>query len=234
MLGELATSIAHEVNQPLSAIVTNAETSLRWLSRDEPNLAKVGQLTTRIAECARRASGIVQRTRGMAARQPPERVLLDLNEVVDEALRFVRHDIGSRSINLSVRLSDNVPLILADRVQLQQVIVNLLVNSIQAITHGGGLESRIDLSTFADEDGAVVFAIHDSGPGVAAENLGRVFDGFFTTKDEGVGIGLAICLSIIKAHGGTMTASNHPEGGAHFRFSLPAGANRPDRGHSPP
>jgi C4-dicarboxylate-specific signal transduction histidine kinase len=222
MLGELAASIAHEVNQPLSAIVTNAETSLRWLSRGEPNLAKVSQLTMRIAESARRASGIVQRIRGMATRQPPERTLLNLNEVVDEALLFVRHDIESRSIDLSIRMGHDLPLALADRVQLQQVIVNLLVNGIQAVTHASRSEKRIDLSTFTDQDGMVVFSIHDSGSGIAEENLDRVFEGFFTTKDEGIGIGLAICMSIIKAHGGRMAVSNHPGAGARFRFSLPA------------
>jgi signal transduction histidine kinase len=219
MLGELATSIAHEVNQPLSAIVTNAETSLRWLSRDDPNLAKVGQLTVRIAENARRASDIVQRIRGMAARRAPERVLLDLNGIVEEALLFVRHEIESRAIALSTRLASGLPPVLGDRVQLQQVIVNLLVNAVQA-QHGE--PGRIDLDTATGEDGSVVFTIHDSGHGIAEENLDRIFGSFFTTKDEGIGIGLALCQSIIAAHGGTISVSNHPEGGALFQFSLPA------------
>lgn len=222
-LGELATSITHEVNQPLSAIVTNAETSLRWLSRDDPNLAKVGQLTTRIAESARHASEIVQRIRGMAARHTPERVPLDLNEIVDEALLFVGHDIESRSINLSVAHASNLPRVLADRVQLQQVVVNLLVNSIQAITHGEGSKGRIELSTHTDADGAVSITIHDNGPGIAEADLDRIFEGFFTTKEEDIGIGLAICQSIIVAHGGRIAVSNHPQGGAHFRCSLPGG-----------
>jgi len=222
MLGELATSIAHEVNQPLSAIVTNAETSQRWLSRDEPNLTKVGQLTARIAEGARHASDIVQRIRGMAARRAPERVSLDLNEVVHEAVLFLRHEIESRAIDLSVQLERDVPKTFGDRVQLQQVIVNLILNAVQA--QSGGPGRRIDLSTTMHGDGAVIFAIHDGGPGIAAANLERVFDSFFTTKDEGMGIGLAICQSIIAAHGGMINASNHPDGGALFRFSLPGAA----------
>lgn len=219
MLGELATSIAHEINQPLSAIVTNAETSQRWLSREDPNLVKVGQLTARIAESGRRASNIVQRIRGMAARRAPERVPLDLNEIVEEALLFVRHDIESRSIELSARLTRDLPSVLGDRVQLQQVVVNLLVNAVQAQNGGPG---RIELSTAVSADGAVAFAIHDGGPGIAQENLDRVFGSFFTTKDDGIGIGLALCQSIIAAHHGTITASNHPDGGAVFQFSLPA------------
>jgi C4-dicarboxylate-specific signal transduction histidine kinase len=220
-LGELATSIAHEVNQPLAAIVTNAETSLRWLSREEPNLAKVRQLTMRIAQSAQRASDIVRRIRGMTARHAPERVPLDLNEIVDEALLFVRHEIDSRSIDLSLKLGQDIPPLLGDRVQLQQVIVNLLLNGIQAMTSGGGQKRRIELGT-STADGRVAFSMRDTGPGVAPENLDRIFDSFFTTKDDGMGIGLAICQSIITAHGGAITVSNHPEGGALFQFSLPA------------
>lgn len=222
MLGQLATSIAHEINQPLSAIVTNAETSLRWLSREDPNLAKVGQLTSRIAASARHASDIVQRIRAMAARRTPERVLLDLNKIVDEALLFVRHEIEFRSINLTVRLDRDLPPVLGDRVQLQQVIVNLLLNAVQALAQGDEPKGRIDVNTANGANGAVVFTIGDDGPGITDENLDRLFDSFFTTKDDGMGIGLAICQSIIAAHGGTIGASNHPAGGALFRLSLPA------------
>jgi two-component system, LuxR family, sensor kinase FixL len=218
-LGELASSIAHEVNQPLSAIAMNADTSLRWLSREEPNLAKVEQLTARIADSARHASKIVQRIRGMVAQHAPELVALDLNSVVEEALLFVCHDIEARGILMSVRFDIALPRVLGDRVQLQQVIVNLLVNSLQAIAQDG--DGRIELDTTTDADGAASFSIRDNGSGIAGDNLDRVFDGFFTTKPDGMGIGLAVCQSIIAAHGGTITASNHPEGGAVFRFSLP-------------
>ncbi|MGF7147518.1 signal transduction histidine kinase [Sphingomonas zeicaulis] len=217
MLGELATSIAHEVNQPLAAIVTNAETSLRWLARDDPNLAKVMQLTARIAESARHASDIVKRVRAMAAPRAPEREPLELNIVVFEALVFVRHELESRAIDLAMRLGSGLPNIFGDRVQLQQVIVNLILNAVQAV----GKKGRIDLSTALDPAGGVAFAIHDSGPGIAPEHLDRIFSSFFTTKDEGMGIGLAICQSIITAHGGAIGAANHPDGGARFRFVLP-------------
>jgi two-component system sensor kinase FixL len=220
MLGELATSIAHEINQPLAAIVTNAETSQRWLSRDDPNLAKVVQLTTRIAENARRASDIVQRIRGMAARRAPERVPVALNGIVEEALLFVRHEIEFRSIDLTTGLARHLPPVLGDRVQLQQVIVNLLVNAVQA--QSGALKGRIELSTAIGDAGTVVFTIRDAGPGIAEENLDRIFSSFFTTKDEGIGIGLALCQSIIAAHHGTLTVANHVGGGAIFRVSLPA------------
>lgn len=221
-LGELATSIAHEVNQPLSAIVTNGETSLRWLTRDMPNLAKVEQLTARIVASARRASEIIQRLRAMAVRDAPERTTLDLNDVVEEALLFVRHDLEARSIELSLQLGARLSPTVADRVQLQQVIVNLLVNSIQAISHGDQAIRRMDIATRDDGAGSVSFSIHDSGPGIADEDLDRIFDSFFSTKSAGMGIGLAICKSIVTSHGGSIIASNHPEGGAQFEFTLPA------------
>jgi PAS domain S-box-containing protein len=221
MLGELASSIAHEVNQPLSAILTYAETSLRWLSRDDPNLEKVAQLTTRVSDSARHAAEIVQRIRGMTTRHNPHKALVDLNTIVDEALLFVRHEIETRSIDLSVQLRQDLPKVFGDRVQLQQVIVNLLVNGVQAIQQKEATHGALDLSTYRDEQGAVVFTIRDDGPGIAEADMNRLFQSFFTTKDEGMGIGLAICQSIIAAHGGAIGASNCPDGGARFWFSLP-------------
>ncbi|QAY80044.1 hypothetical protein ETR14_22210 [Sphingosinicella sp. BN140058] len=220
MLGELATSIAHEINQPLSAIVTNAETSQRWLTRDEPNLAKVRQLTARIAESGRRASNIVQRIRSMAARRAPERTSIDLNGVVEEALLFVRHEIESRAIALSIDLKSGLPHVSGDRVQLQQVVVNLLINAVQA--QGGG-PGRIAVKTSTGNDRQAIFTVHDGGPGIAPGNLDRIFGSFFTTKDDGIGIGLALCQSIIAAHHGTISVANHPDGGAVFTVSLPSG-----------
>jgi signal transduction histidine kinase len=221
MLGELATSIAHEVNQPLSAIVTNAETSLRWMTREDPNLEKVKQLTGRIADSARDASTIVKRIRSMASRRATEAALLDLNEVVAEALMFVRHDFESRSIGLALELEDGMPLVVGDRVQLQQVVVNLLINAQQAVAHttqGGAIE----VATRSSGARSVTISVCDNGPGIAEADLERIFDSFFTTKHEGVGIGLAICQSIIAAHGGTLAAANLPQGGAAFSATLPA------------
>ena len=221
-LAELSATIAHEVNQPLAAIAMRAETGLRWLSHDQPNMAKVEQLMRDIVSDARRASDIVQRIRRMATRHEPELIPLDLSDVVEEALLFVRHEVRSRSINLSVSLGVGLPIVLGDRIQLQQVIVNLLVNSIHAVMQVDGSRRLIDLETGVDEDDAVSFSIRDSGPGIADENLGRVFERFFTTREGGMGMGLAICQSIITAHGGSIAVSNHGVGGAHFRFTLPA------------
>lgn len=221
MLGELATSIAHEVNQPLSAIVTNAETSLRWMAREVPNLEKVRQLTGRIAESGRDASAIVKRIRSMASRRAPEAALLDLNEVVAEALTFVRHDFESRSIGLVLELADAMPRVLGDRVQLQQVVVNLLINAQQAVAHGRGA-GEISVTTRRADDGSVTATVCDNGPGIPEADLERIFDSFFTTKSDGVGIGLSICQSIVAAHGGALAAGNRPQGGATFSVTLPA------------
>jgi signal transduction histidine kinase len=220
-LGELAASIAHEVNQPLTAIVTNGETSLRWLARADQNPQKVTELTSKIVSNARRASEIIQRIRGMAAKQEPQKRLIDFNEVVEEALLFIHHDIDSKSIALSTIFDSGLPRVMGDRVQLQQVIVNLLVNSVQAITQSSQPTRRIDIGTSIDEEGSVVFSVRDNGPGIAAANLEHIFDRFFSTKDAGIGIGLAICRSIIDAHGGRISGLNRSNGGAHFRFTLP-------------
>ena len=220
-LGELATSIAHEINQPLAAIVTNGETSLRWLARDNQNVEKITQLTTRIVSSARRAGEIIHRIRGMAAKNEPEKRLIDLNEVVEEALLFIRHEIDSKSIALSAALETGLPHVMGDRIQLQQVIINLLVNSVQAVAQSGKPTRRIDIQTSIGEKGSVAFSAFDNGPGIADGNMEHIFESFFSTKDAGIGIGLAICQSIITAHGGRISGSNRPNGGAHFHFTLP-------------
>jgi signal transduction histidine kinase len=219
-LGEVATSIAHEVKQPLAAIVTNGETALHWLERHDVNVAKVRQLTTRIVESAYHASDIIQRIRMMAVRAEPERAVLDLKSVTAEALAFVRHDVESKNITLSIDIPQTLPEIAGDRVQLQQVIVNLLLNSIQAINQAESPERHIRIGI---EGGPIMLAvsIRDSGPGIAPDDFERLFESFFSTKKSGMGIGLTICRSIVTAHGGTITASNNSAGGAQFRFTLP-------------
>lgn len=221
-LGELSSSIAHEVNQPLTAILTNAETSLRWLSRDDPNITKVEQLTSRIVKNAQHASDIVKRIRGMTTKNESEHAALDLNEVVSDAILFIRHDVESHAIDLNVDLDTRLPAVTGDRVQLQQVVINLLVNSIQAMSSPDIARRQLDLRTNSDKNGRVVFSIQDSGPGVADEDIDKIFESFFTTKNAGMGIGLAICRSIITTHGGSISVTNHPSGGAVFQFWLPA------------
>lgn len=221
MLGELTSSIAHEVNQPLAAIVTNAETSLRWLAHDDLDTGKIVQLTERIAASARRADDIVQRVRRMAVKQAPDPVELPFNEILQESLLFVRHEIETRSVRVSTSYARGVPPVVGDRIQLQQVIVNMLINAVQAVEDRDEAEREIAIATGSDEKGNPLFTLRDRGPGIAADHLDHIFDGFFTTKAQGMGIGLAICRSIVEAHGGAISASNRPGGGAEFRVVLP-------------
>lgn len=220
-LGEMTASIAHEVKQPLSAILTNAETSLRWLDRAEPNLPKVAQLSERIAASAQRATEIITRIQDMARKRQPDQVRLDLNDLIREALMFTRHDREQRSIRMRLDLAADLPPLIGDRIQLQQVVVNLLVNSAQALEAAPPEQREIHVTTCSEGQKAVAFSIRDTGPGIPEGDLDRVFSGFFSTKEGGMGIGLTICQSIVAAHGGTITASRPPAGGAEFRVVIP-------------
>jgi PAS domain S-box-containing protein len=234
VLGELAASIAHEVNQPLAAIATNGEAGLRWLDRPVPEIDEVRALTGRIVADARRASDIIARIKAMSAKRAPERATIDINELVREALLFVRHEQQAHQIDTRLDLADGLPPISADRTQLQQVIVNLAVNAIQAMTgHAttgdGPADRRLDVTTRHDGR-SIVIEIADNGPGIAADHVDRLFESFFTTKATGVGLGLPICRSIVEAHGGAIEAENRAEGGAVFRIGLPVIVARAEAG----
>lgn len=230
-LGELVTSIAHEVKQPLAAIVANGAAGLRWLSQDGA-LDRVETRLERVIECAEKANEIIVRIQHMAAKRAPMWTDLDMHEVVDEALQFVRFDGLARQIRVVTELDPDLPRVRGDRVQLQQVLVNLFVNAFQAMD-GHGARDRVVRVRGAEAEDGVEFSISDSGPGIAPENLDRIFTGFFTTKESGMGIGLTICQSIIAGHGGEIDAVNLDEGGAMMRFRLPAsgaGLPAPDPG----
>jgi signal transduction histidine kinase len=220
-LGQMTASIAHEIKQPLSAILTNAETSLRWLAKSEPNLPKVTQLAERIAASAQRATDIIARIQDMARNRRPQQAQLDLNELIRQAITFVRQDGEERSIRMQLDLAPGLPPVVGDRIQLQQVVVNLLVNSAQALEAVARHAREIRIVSECDSPNAVAFSITDTGPGIPESDLERVFGGFFSTKEGGMGIGLTICQTIISAHGGTITASRPPGGGAEFRVVIP-------------
>ncbi len=223
VLGELAASIAHEVNQPLTALAANGEAGLRWLNRPEPNLAEAIEAMRSIVADSRRAGDIILRIRAMAARRVPRRVVLSLHDVIDEALLFVRHELQSKNVAVSLDLAPSLPPVLADRTQLQQVIVNLAINAVQAMNQAGTAHRIISISTAPAEAGGLTFTLEDSGPGIAPEHLNRLFESFFTTKESGMGMGLAICRSIIEGYGGKLRAeTGSAYGGARFSFTLPA------------
>ena len=223
MLGELTASIAHELNQPLAAIATNCAAGLRWLDRAEPDLNEVLALTRRSLSDAQRAADIIARVRAMAARRAPERVLVHPQDVILEALQFLRHEVEWRGITVFRSFSPDAPAVMADRTLLQQVIVNLAVNAMQAMAQSGTAERKITVRTLSLDGGSLRCSVEDSGPGIETSNLPRLFESFFTTKQGGMGMGLSICRSIIEAHGGQIAADNgSSHGGARFSFTLPA------------
>jgi signal transduction histidine kinase len=220
-LGVLTASIAHEVNQPLAAIAANGESSLHWLTRDEPDIEKVQLLTKRVVAEARRASEIIGRIRDMTSQRAPEQKLLSIDDVINESLSFLHHELQEKGIIVSLDLTRELPQIAGDRTQLQQVIVNLTINAVQAITQLAPADRRISVGTMLSDPETVCCSIEDNGPGIDPEHLPRLFDSFFTTKDNGMGMGLAICQSIVEAHGGRIRADNNSTlGGARFSFDL--------------
>jgi len=222
MLGELMASIAHELNQPLTAIATNAATGLLWLDRPEPNAAEASTLMRKVRADARRAGDIITRIRSMAVGHAPQRVRLSLHDVIDEAMLFLRHELQASRVAVSLDLAAAQPLVVADRTQLQQVIVNLAINAIQAMTQARMDYPLLTVRTALSAPDTVTCTIEDNGPGIAPELLDRLLERFFTTKETGMGMGLAISRSIIEGHGGILRAENGIDGiGARFTFTLP-------------
>jgi C4-dicarboxylate-specific signal transduction histidine kinase len=223
MLGELTASIAHEVNQPLAAIAINSEVALRSLNGSEPDLAEVRELAKRVVNDARRAAEIIARVRTMAMRQSPEQTLLLIDEVIREALLFLRHEVQSHGLLVTHHSNPAAPKIFGDRTQLQQVFVNLTVNAIQATAQMETNGRTLDIRTTLTDPHTLCCTFEDSGPGIKPEHLDHLFDSFFTTRDAGMGLGLPISRSIIEAHGGYIRADNESAyGGARFSFTLPA------------
>jgi PAS domain S-box-containing protein len=221
-LGVLSASIAHEINQPLAAIITNGETSLRWLARAEPDVEKARELTRRVVADARRAAEIIDRIRAMATRRAPEQTPLSLDDIVRESMTFLRHELQSRGISVALDFAPNLPRVVGDRTQLQQVVVNLTVNAVQAMGQSEDARPGILIRTMPGDAEMAYCHIEDSGPGIDPTHLPHLFDSFFTTKDSGMGMGLPISRSIIEAHGGHIRADNDSAlGGARFSFALP-------------
>ena len=224
-LGALSASIAHEVNQPLAAIASHGEASMRWLHRDVPRLDEVEASIRHVIAESRRASAIIQRIRALTGKANQEMRPLDLNGLVEEVVPLVRSEAGRNQAQLRLHLNPGIPAIMGDTIQLQQVIINLIVNAIQAMVAVEGRPRIVDVSTRSGENGDVVLDVADSGPGIDPAHAAELFEAFFTTKPDGMGIGLSICRSIVEAHGGEISAvSATPAPGAIFRCILPASA----------
>jgi PAS domain S-box-containing protein len=222
-LGALSASIAHEVNQPLAAIVSHGEASLRWLNREVPRLDEVASSIRHVIANGKRASEVIQRIRALTSKSEQKKILLNLNDVVAEVVPLVQREAASHGAFLQMDRAPDLPAILGDRIQLQQVIINLILNAVQAMATVEGRTRSVVVRSRAGGSGHVLLDVEDSGPGIDSENTAQLFEAFFTTKPAGMGMGLSICRSIVEAHGGQMQALSKPSGpGAIFRLSLPA------------
>jgi PAS domain S-box-containing protein len=220
-MGQLTASIAHEVNQPIAAVVTNAQAALRWLNMQPPDPEEVRQALDRIVNQGRRAGDVISRMRALVRKAPPRKDQLDINEVIREVIALTRSELHRTGTLLQTQLAHGLPLVPGDRVQLQQVMLNLILNAVEAMSGSDEGSRELLISTEADGANGVRIAVRDWGPGLEPESLDRLFDAFYTTKPDGMGMGLSICRSIIEAHGGRVWATTNVPQGAAFQFTLP-------------
>ena len=221
-LGELMASLAHEVNQPLAAVVTNAQACLRWLALEPPRPDEARAAVERIVRDSNRASEVIQRIRALVKKSEPQMVALDINDLIREAISLEQREMLNQQVSLRTELASALPPVLGDRVQLQQVVINLVMNALEAMAPVTDRPRDMLIRSQRDDSNEVLVAVQDSGTGIDSENSERLFNAFFTTKPTGMGMGLSICRSIIAAHGGRLWVSPNAEHGATFQFTLPS------------
>ena len=225
-MGQLAASIAHEVNQPLAASVTNAHAALRWLSLQPANLEEAREALASIVYDGKRAGDVIERMRALIKKAPPRKDGLDINDVILGVCALIRGELAKNGVSLRTQLADGLPLTQGDRVQLQQVMLNLIMNAIEAMSAVSHGSRELLIGTSTDASGAVRITVQDSGPGLNPETFDRLFDPFYTTKANGMGMGLSICRSIVEAHDGRIWASPTAGSGSTFHFILPGAVDR--------
>jgi signal transduction histidine kinase len=220
-LGEIASSIAHEINQPLAAVMLNAEASLRWLAKAPPNLERAVAAIQRAVDDANRATDVVKRVRSLATKEAPNYVDLDVNGAIVEILALTQGELQRANVSARCELAAALPSACGDRIQFQQVMLNLIMNGVEAMAAVSDRARALRICSSATEAGGVLIEVEDCGPGLEAGAIDRLFDHFFTTKNGGTGLGLAISRSIVEAHGGQIWAAQSAQMGAVFRFTLP-------------
>jgi signal transduction histidine kinase len=218
-MGELVASISHELAQPMTVMCAHARASLRWLQRDPPELTEVRQGTEKIMEAGALASEIINRLRSLYKKAPAKREVVKINEVIGEMTVMLRSEARRHGVSVRIDLKEDLPVTVADRVQLQQVFMNLMLNAIEAMKETGGV---LTMKSQLGDDGQIEISVEDTGPGLPSDNADQIFDAFFTTKPQGSGMGLAISKSIVESHGGRMWANGNAGRGATFHFSLSA------------
>jgi C4-dicarboxylate-specific signal transduction histidine kinase len=221
-MGQLAASIAHEVSQPISGVVSNADAALGWLASKPPNLEKVRYSLDAIIKDGNRAGDVIGRIHALIKKLPPRKDVLEINEAILEVVALAHGEVVKNSVSLQTQLAAGLPLIQGDRVQLQQVILNLIVNAVEAMSSVSEGSRELLIGTGKDSS-RVLVAVQDSGPGLDPKSFDRLFDAFYTTKPSGMGMGLSICRSIVEAHGGRIWASRTAGPGATVQFTLPVG-----------
>ena len=221
-MGQITASIVHEVKQPIAAAVTGAQAAQRWLNMQPANLAEVGDQLLHIAREGKRAGDIIDRIRNLIKKAPPRKEPVNINHAIREVIEFTRGEAAKNGVSVQTLFAEDLPLIQGDQVQLQQVMVNLIVNAIQAMSGSGDGRRELQISTETDEAEGVRVRVRDTGPAMAAESLPRLFEPFYTTKAEGMGMGLAICRSIVEAHGGRLWPTACEPHGTSFQFTIPA------------
>ena len=219
-MGELAASIAHEIRQPLAAVVNNANAGLRWLNNQPPNLKQVRTALKRIVRDSERGGDILGSIQGMLKKGEEERARLDINDLIREVMRLVQGELKNRGVSSRAELADDLPRVLADRIQLRQVILNLIMNAIEAMVSVSNRARALRVRSENHGDDGVLVAVEDSGSGIAPEDKERIFETFFTTKSEGMGMGLSICRSIVASHGGRITVAKGVPHGSVFQLIL--------------
>jgi signal transduction histidine kinase len=222
-MGEMSASIAHEVMQPITAAVTNAGAALRWLHAEPPDLEEIGQALGRVVKDGKRAADFIGRIRALIKKAPPRKEALEINEPVLEVIALTRGEAAKNGVSVQTQLAERLPLIQGDRVQLEQVMLNLIANAVQAMSDVSEGSRGLLISTGKVASGEVLVAVQDSGTGLNPEDSERLFDAFYTTKAGGMGMGLSICRSIVEAHGGRIWASSNAGPGATVQFTLPVG-----------
>ena len=231
-MGQLSASIAHEVNQPIAGVVTNAHAASRQLNATPPNVEEAQRGLARIVRDGNRASDIIERVRALSKKAAPQKSDLDISETIGEVIGLTRGEAAKNGISVETRLADDLPSADGDRVQIQQVVLNLIVNAIEAMSADHKSTRHLLISTARREPDCVIVAVQDSGPGMEPADLDHIFDAFYTTKPSGLGMGLSVCRAIIEAHGGRLWASNAAAQGAVFQFTLPTRSE--STSHPPP
>ena len=220
-IGQLTASVAHEVSQPIAAAVTNAQAALRWLGAQPPDLEEVRQALGRIIKNGGRAGDVIGRIRALIKKAPPRKDRFDLNEAILDVIVLTRSEVLKHGVSLQTQLPTGLPAVDGDRIQLQQVILNLILNAVEAMSDIDEGARELRISTETDAAGGVLVTVRDTGPGLDPTSVDRLFEAFYTTKPGGMGMGLSICRSIIEAHGGRLWAFANEPWGAVFQFTLP-------------